>query len=88
MWCDRRSALDLNNQIRRKVCYNERMGDVLTTKEAARRADVHIDTMRRWIRDGVIDEKYVKRVGMMYLIDSAGIPPEGERPQPGRPRER
>lgn len=59
------------------------MGALLTTKQAAEQAGVHLDTMRRWIRDGIIEPRYVMRVGMRTFIDADGIPPEDERPKRG-----
>ena len=48
---------------------------------------VHQDTVRRWVRNGVISSEYVMKVGKTYLIHTDGLPSEEERPKRGRPKE-
>ena len=62
------------------------MGKVLTTTEAAALVGVHPNTMRRWIREGLIEPKYVWQVGKNYLVHSDGLPADGKRPKPPNPK--
>lgn len=51
---------------------------MLTTKEAARRANVTPDTIRRWIEEGRIK---AKRIGRPWMIPVTEIQTEATEPK-------
>ncbi len=70
----------------RRIYHGGMENKVVTTKEAAELIGVHQDTVRRWVRNGVISSEYVMKVGKTYLIHTDGLPSEEKRPARGRPK--
>lgn len=57
---------------------------VVSTQQAAERYGLHVETIRRWIRAGVLR---AQRVGRVYVVDEAALRRVvATPPRPGRPR--